>query len=351
LRESLKVKPDFNMAYQNLVSQENTLQHDEAVYQYERKIKETENSGDTASGMNRRALELGKIENDSGLASSLGDFQGQIAFNRQAIASNDFAGFTGNLRLNDLGAYGFLHDAGGMRRELVALPPSHDVNDALNLNAALLTADFALSRWAAVKADLARLRMQLASFGKLGDNFRDRVMIPLQAGAEAETGDFAAADAHIAGTPGDCDLCVRLRAHIATAEHRWDVAAHWFALVSARDPSIPFPDAEWGQMLLAKGDTAAAIAKFESAHTKGPHFADPLEMWGEALMTQNRSDLALEKFAQAAKCAPNWGRLHLKWGEALGYAGKKDDARTQFAFALGLDLSDAEKAELARVRK
>ena len=38
------------------------------------------------------------------------------------------------------------------------------------------------------------------------------------------------------------------------------------------------------------------------------------------------------------------------WGEALGYAGKKDEAQKQFAVAAGLDLSSADKAELAKIR-
>jgi tetratricopeptide (TPR) repeat protein len=103
-------------------------------------------------------------------------------------------------------------------------------------------------------------------------------------------------------------------------------------------------------MLLAKGDLDGAIAKFASAHEKGPHFADPLEMWGEALVAKNRSHLALAKFEEAAKYAPNWGRLHLKWGEALWWSGKRDDARKQFAVAAGLEMTPPEKAELARSR-
>jgi Flp pilus assembly protein TadD len=70
-------------------------------------------------------------------------------------------------------------------------------------------------------------------------------------------------------------------------------------------------------------------------------------MWGEALMAKSRSDLALTKFSEAAEDAPNWGRLHLKWGEALVYAGKKDEAKAQFARATQLDLTPADKAELA----
>ena len=65
-------------------------------------------------------------------------------------------------------------------------------------------------------------------------------------------------------------------------------------------------------------------------------------------MAKNQSHLALAKFAEADKYAPNWGRLHLKWGEALAYAGSKDEAKAQFARAAGLELSPADKAELAR---
>ncbi|HEY5084976.1 MAG TPA: hypothetical protein VII48_10660 [Rhizomicrobium sp.] len=102
-------------------------------------------------------------------------------------------------------------------------------------------------------------------------------------------------------------------------------------------------------MLLEKGDTDAAIAKFKVANQKGPHFADPLEGWGEALMAENRSDLALAKFAESDQYAPNWGRLHLQWGEALVYAGKKEEAKAQFARATALDLTPSEKSELERV--
>ena len=57
--------------------------------------------------------------------------------------------------------------------------------------------------------------------------------------------------------------------------------------------------------------------------------------------------VALAKFADADKYAPNWGRLHLNWGEALVYAGKPDEAKKQYARAAQLDLTPAEKAELA----
>ena len=117
----------------------------------------------------------------------------------------------------------------------------------------------------------------------------------------------------------------------------------------AAGPSLPFAYVDLGQALLDRDEPDAAIAKFTIASQKAPQFADPLEMWGEALMAKNHSDLALAKFSEAEKYAPNWGRLHLKWGEALGYAGKKDEAQKQYALAATLDLSAADKSELAKV--
>ena len=173
---------------------------------------------------------------------------------------------------------------------------------------------------------------------------------PYEAEAFAHSGDLARAKSVIATTPLDCDACVRARGRIETIAHNWGAAAYWFGMVSARSPDIPFADTDWGAMLLAKGDLAGAIAKLESANQKGPHFADPLEMWGEALVRENRSDLALAKFEEADKYAPNWGRLHLKWGEALLWSGKADEAKKQFAIAASLDLTSADRSELARVK-
>jgi hypothetical protein len=171
---------------------------------------------------------------------------------------------------------------------------------------------------------------------------------PLEALALARQGDAANAAALIGATPQDCYLCLRLRGQIAAQVGDGQAAERWFAAAVAQAPSLPFAYAEWGAMLLGRGDAVGAIAKFSLANQKSPHFADPIEMWGEALMAKNQSQLALEKFTEANKYAPNWGRLHMKWGEALVYAGKKDDAKVQFVRAAALDLTPSEKAELAR---
>ena len=165
--------------------------------------------------------------------------------------------------------------------------------------------------------------------------------------AEAQLGRIADAQARLADTPADCYQCLRARARMAEIKGDNAGADSWFDRAVKSNPAIPFADAEWGQALLERGQPDAAIAKFKLATQKGPHFSDPLEFWGEALMKKNQSHLALAKFAEAEKYAPNWGRLHLKWGEALGYAGKKDEAAREFAKAASLDLTAAEKSELA----
>src|SRR5262249_16516948 len=153
---------------------------------------------------------------------------------------------------------------------------------------------------------------------------------PLLALARAKTGDVAGAQALIAASPLDCYDCVRMRALIAAGARQPQQADVWFAPAIHDAPSLPRAHAHWGKAFLERGQRDAAIAKFQQANEKGPHFADPLEGWGEALMAKNQSHLALAKFAAANAYTPNWGRLHLKWGEALTYMGRHDEAQKQF---------------------
>ena len=204
----------------------------------------------------------------------------------------------------------------------------------------------ALDDWRAVRDDLIATDNFPASNGPALKPLLPVLTWPWLAYAEAKLGDFSTAHSLIDATLADCDLCLRMRGNINSAERNWRGAAYWFARAVKHAPSIPFAYADWGAMLLAKGDFDGAIAKFSAAHVKGPHFADPLEMWGEALIAKNRSDLALAKFEEANHYAPNWGRLHLKWGEALFWLRRTDEAQQQFARATHLDLSAHDRMEL-----
>lgn len=348
LHQSLEVRPGFAMAYLSLANDEGQLQHDQAAYDVERKLADALRSGDSA-GMAPRVVAINMPFVDSALAAAEGDFQGQLAFDKATEKLPEYNGQVEGARENEIQAYAYLHDGEGLQSALDATQMPAGLG-AINRDAAILIANYLMGRSDAAIAGGTVLDKELEPLGSVVAVFVNRSLRPVMAGALALKGDQAGAEKLIANAPLDCDTCLRLRGRIASAGHRWDAAAYWFALAAARTPSLPAADCDWGQMLLAKGDAAAAILKFESAARKGPRFADPLEMWGEALMLQNRSDLALAKFAQAAQFAPHWGRLHMKWGEALAFTGKTEDARKQFALAATLDLTDAEKAELGHMR-
>ncbi len=346
-RDALALRPDFVMAYLNTGPTELQRGHDEAALAAERKAVALLKRGDDPDFDGRTfAVDLPMTE--AQLAADLGDYNAQLAFDREAEALPDLTGQAENARQNDIGAYAQLHDGAAMRQAIAALPPSSDPNVALNRAGTFMLINFVMGRWQAVLSGRAGFESKLLGLGLLGQGAVRRQLWPAVAAALAQTGDFKGAHALIDRTPPDCTLCLRMRANIDAAEKNWRGAAYWFERAARYAPSLPIVDQEWGAMLLAKGDPDGAIAEFESAHRKGPHFADPLEGWGEALMAKNRSDLAPAKFEDAARYAPNWGRLHLKWGEALFWSGRRDEARGQFAVASGLDLSAAEKSELAK---
>ena len=247
-------------------------------------------------------------------------------------------------------AFAGQHDLAAARTA-IALPQIINGNRAYNelwrLYALMFIAVQAQD-WGGVLTEAAPVAPLLQKYPSLHD-LSGAMTEPLIAIAEARLGQFAQAEARVRGMPGDCYPCLRARAQIASMQKENARADYWFDLAVKAAPSIPFAYAEWGRMLMQRGDFSGAIAQFKLANQKGPHFADPLEMWGEVLIAQNRSDLALAKFSEAEKYAPNWGRLHLKWGEALSYLGKTADAQKQFARAGELDLTTAEKSELKKV--
>jgi hypothetical protein len=83
---------------------------------------------------------------------------------------------------------------------------------------------------------------------------------PQLAYARARNGDLAGAQTLIAATPLDCYLCVRERARIAELAGDRAAADRWSTEARRQGPSLPFAFAERGQMLMARGDIAGAIA-------------------------------------------------------------------------------------------
>jgi len=241
-----------------------------------------------------------------------------------------------------------LHEVESARfAQVDGLSQSGTAANASQAISARLAVDHEAQDWTALLTHAKALDPLLVSSAAARELFlaRDAPRIAL---AQAKLGNLTAAETSLKPMSAGCYPCLIARAQVAELQGQHARAHFWFTRATEAGPSLPFAFEAEGRSLLARGKPDDAIAQFILSNKKGPHFADALEGWGEALMAKNQSHLAVAKFAEAEKYAPNWGRLHLKWGEALVYAGKADEAKAQFARAATLDLTPAEKSELAR---
>ncbi len=348
LHDAAQLDPGNTTVLNNLAVSESATSHQEAAAADFRRLEEMLGTGDRREIDAERLPLLQEMATNAerNARGAYGDGIPSLAHIIRSGMTGSFAGMSALLALAEINA----HDLKAARaitldpaRERMATDVTEFARIRLSLNLAIANQD-----WPAALAAAASTQPLL----KRHPNFREGFFIafaPLEAYAQARLGRFAAAESLLAATPPDCDDCMMQRARVAELEGQHARADWWFARVAAGMPSLPFANTQWGQVLLARGEPDAAIAKFTAANQKSPHFADPLEGWGEALMAKNQSHLALVKFAEAEKYAPNWGQLHLKWGEALAYSGKSAEARAQFARAAALDLTPSEKSELARM--
>ncbi len=350
---AIPLTPRFALPYQNIASEEFWAGHDETALAADRNAVALLAQGD--GEMSARASAISLPAGRARAEEMIGDFPEALRQDAQCVMEPDYAFIAEYCRSDMAYDEAMQHDRAAARGDWSGVPVPSNPHGAVQYRPFEVSVLYGLGDWNGVIRKTGEFESYLKTIERVQPFTKSfapvtlsREVWPYTAGALARTGHMNDALALIGRTPLDCDLCVRMCGNIATLNHDWTGAAHWFAMVSARAPSIPFADADWGAMLMAKGDFDGAIAKFTLANQKGPHFADPLEMWGEALIARNRSDLALAKFEEANKYAPNWGRLHLKWGEALWWSGDKDGAKKQFDAAQILDLTLAEKSELAR---
>jgi tetratricopeptide (TPR) repeat protein len=353
MRLAAALVPNFALPYENLSGEEGNLGHDEASLAYNRIVIALLRSDDADLSARARAISLPYEEGN--LAFALGDFASSLPSFRDAAVLPDYSGLVEASRESVALALALLHDRAASQAAFRELPATDDRGVIAFRGVTKLQAEYWLGEWPLLIAERQNIESAVRAV-TAAPGYTDgfvtvtltRQIWPYAATALAMTGDVKGAHALIDRTPLDCYTCMRNRADIDAAERKWGGADYWFARAIRAAPSIPIACSDRGRVLLEKGDADAAIAQFEQAHVKGPHFADPLEMWGEALMSQNRSDLALAKFEEADKYAPNWGRLHLEWGEALFWMGDKEGARKQFAIAAGLGLSTSDNAALSR---
>jgi tetratricopeptide (TPR) repeat protein/transcriptional regulator with XRE-family HTH domain len=319
------------------------LGHDEDRLEFSRKI-DVVLRGPRARDLSPEGVDVALAQTEARTADELGDYV-------QAAASYSKAGYP-VIAAADIA---FDHDPVGLEAQLTVLS-KRDIEKDTESEAALGFAKayraIDVRAWPEALRSLEGIEnVKRTSNGNEDSPRTIRRVIgdPWLAYVQAQLGDWQDVAVILKRMPLDCYICTRMRGDIDAIKHNWGGAAYWFGRAIREAPSIPFAYADWGRMLMAKGDRPGAIQKFAVAHAKGPHFGDPLEMWAEALMLEKRSDLAVAKFEEANADAPHWGRLHFKWGEALMYVGRKDKARQQLLLAAQFDLVASDRSELLRL--
>ncbi len=122
-------------------------------------------------------------------------------------------------------------------------------------------------------------------------------------------------------TGGSFVDCYRFKADILDHRGDWKGAQAQYAAAVALAPDLPAAEYSWGLALARHGDLAGAQAKLMLANTKGPHWADPLKAMGDVLARKGRWRDALARYDQAMKLAPAWAELKQARAAAAARAG------------------------------
>jgi tetratricopeptide (TPR) repeat protein len=351
-RKSIASTPDFTIAYFAVASRDQVLNREEELVVNFRAADRLL-SRDPVPGLNPHYTIYARASGKSNIAFWTGDYSAAIPiYQAGAELPDDFSVLArGNFTQGALMSMIRQHDLGAMHAyaRYLGQPSIPALRTRVMLDTETEDWRDINAQEASARAIIAQSNDSISRNARTGNQAFYDSLRPWFALAKARQGDFKAAEAMIAPSAADNDPGLRMRGLIAELQGQHERADWWFTRAEARAPHIPFADEMWGRALLTRGDADGAIAKFTLANQKGPHFADAPEGWGEALTAKKQPDQALAKFTEAEKYAPNWGRLHLKWGEALASTGKKDEAQKQFALAAALDLTTADKSELARM--
>jgi len=340
-QKSSAADPTFPTANLNQSQLENGFGHPEATQRFRQrhlKLLAVDTTFVAGAKLQQFALirrTLAELEGDWIEARS----QAQANLGKVIAGTND----TNNTPLYLARASAALHDPRQAQADLAGFEPMMP-GDEQSIRSTTLQLRISAGDWAGV---VAAADAVLADQELLPDKGVQRPVPRAQkAEALAHLGRIAEAQALVGATPLDCQPCVMARGEIAALAGQPALADHWFGEAVKMTPSLPMASTAWGRVLLDRGQSDRAIAQFEVANTRGPHFADPQSWWGEALLRKGETKAAIRKFKEADKYAPKWGRNHLLWGDGLAKLGKTDKAREQWRAAAGMDLSAVDRARV-----
>ena len=348
--ESVRLNPDLPNGYGNIGIASGILGHDERELRARRQML-------AAARRSRdfRAPSRGKAGSAAAVARLRGDYASMTSAAEEMTRLAETHDNADSALATRAHAQAARHEVSAARRTAAGLskPLAPGARSRKNL---AIVEQATLEDWRVLEAELSApvpAVPQQIGFDRGGPGIdvalTARRYRPVLAYAIARQGRTAEAAAMVSATPLDCYLCVRMRGAVAAEARDWPAAERWFAEAVRQGPSLPFAHAEWGQARLARGDARGAIRLFREAQKRGPRWADPLKLEGDALARSGDHRGAIRRYRATAERAPRWGALHLAWGRSLAALGRSGDARAKYAQAARLDLSAADRAEVARL--
>ena len=296
-RTALKLKPDYWIAYNNVMNSLWLMGDEEAAWRVGEDMRKA------AGGRPGRAHDL-FYQNWDTFTWNLGAWLTATVVDAEANAGVGTGGNTSGTTLADIHAR--LHDPEAA--ELALKTTKEDPHDA---TIGALT-HFVRGRLAAEAGDPARAATEMEAFGAA---YADPFVATSAPGyncwiapAEEAAGHPDRADA-VLKTAGTFVDCYRFRADILDGRGDWVRAQKAYADAVALAPDLPAAYFSWGVALLRHGDLDGAVAKLKDANRKGPHWADPLKAWGDVLAKRGHAKEALVKYDEALRYAPNWTSL------------------------------------------
>jgi tetratricopeptide (TPR) repeat protein len=296
-RAALALKPDYWVAYNNVINAALSMGDEEGAWRAGEAMRRA------AGGRPGAAQEL-YYGNWDLLTWNLQAWR--AATIADAASHNGIGSLTNSVAPSIADIDARLHDAADAELQLQTAQA-----DAGDPTVAALS-HFVHGRLAAEAGDTARAASEMEAFGR---NFADPVVSSDYPGydcwiapAEEYAGHPDRADAALKAAGHFVD-CARFRGDILDRRGDWPGAQRAYAAAVAMAADLPAGYYAWGMALARHGDLVGAVAKFADANARGPHWADPLKAWGDVLARQGKPDEALAKYREARGYAPKWSVL------------------------------------------
>jgi tetratricopeptide (TPR) repeat protein len=297
-RQALKIKPDYWVAYNNLMNATWGLGDEEGAWRVGEAMRKA------AGGRPGRAPELYYQNWDTFTWNLLAWRAPEVAdeLSHEGVGSGTTSA---GLAIADVDTR--LHDG----------PDAEFQIQTVQRNAAdpsiMAMTHFVHGRLAAEAGDGPRAAAEMEAFAAA---YKDPIVSSNYPGYTC----WVAPAEELAGHPDRADAalkaggrfvdCYRFRGDILDHRGDWAGAQGAYAQSVAIAPDLPAGDYSWGLALARHGDLAGAITKLQAANQRGPHWADPLKALGDVLMRQGKQREALAKYDEALKYAPAWADLH-----------------------------------------